>query len=663
MPISSIKIDLATFNELGIGVAELPLEPAFEMRGLGQLVVLAGPNGSGKSRVLKLVRALLPRKLSPEGYLQNGEQILQEERGIKVWEQNIAIALELEQKGEPNQLRTDQRNLSLAQARLAGHKFTRTGSDAVSLTSSPIPDVIRFVPTNPSLIDPSTMTDHEATNRADQLFGRPEAAEVAAPAYARRVFRRATQKGYARLTSRESLSLPLTPEEQSRDRLRELVGQLLGQGFRVDVDDAKLLIGDVEPYSTVLSPGQQILFQFACMLHAREASLSNSIIMMDEPENHLHPAVLAEIVAILRTHLAGSQLWIATHSVPLIAQLVALDSNCLWYVDAGRVKHAGRSPELVIHSLMGGPNGAAELRNFTLLPAQYATARFLSECLEAPGVVGANIHDPQTRQITQILRSLAASRLAVGGRLRVLDFGAGKGRVLASLRDGDAHVSAWLDYYAFDIDDASKQECCAELSQTYSGDSTDRWFTDISLLESRAGRDFDVVVMCNVLHEIHPDEWIPLLAAQGALGRLLSPAGYLLIVEDYGIRIGERAHAYGFLLLDEQELCHLFEVASQDREERQFVRQTSGDPRYSNRLTAYLVGKSCVDRISAATRLEAIASLKRRMADIVRNLLRDDAARGAAAGEGYARSAQLLANATVWLETQGHTQTGPGPSV
>jgi len=651
MSISAINIDLATFNELGIGVAQLPMEPPFQMRSMGSIVLLAGPNGSGKSRILRLMQGLLTKKMNAGLYEHNLQLISQATDGIKIWLAKVGEGEEKQRRGVPHELSIDRNNLAQTRSQKASLEVGVRGSDAITLTTAEIPRVIRFVPSNPVLVDPSIASENEASIRADRMSGEHDKAEMNAPAYARQVLRKAKDAGYDRLNDAAGYHKPLSAEEESRDQFLRLLRRLLGREFKVDVRESKLIIGDVEPYWQVLSPGQQILFQFACMLHAQEASLANAIIVMDEPENHLHPAVLGEIVAALRTHLGQSQLWIATHSVPLIAQLMAIDNRCLWYVDNGRVRHAGRSPEIVLEGLLGGPQGATDLRDLTMLPAQYATARFLSECLKAPDVVAANIHDPQTRQISQIVRDLSSARTASGGRLRVLDFGAGKGRMLASIRDGDEHPSTWLDYYAFDIDESSKVECLAEIAQTYPGDTRERWYQDLSILETRTGGAFDVAVMCNVLHEIRPDDWLPLLGPQGSLNRLLAAGGRLLIVEDYGIPVGERAHDYGFLLLDEQELGKLFAITDDDRQAVKFVRQTSADVQYAGRLTAHLIDKECVGRIDRDTQREAIQTLQRRMSESIRAHMRDTSARSATSGRSYARNAQLLANASIWLES------------
>lgn len=649
MTITSIQLDQATFDEMGIGIAELPLDIPLSMRAIGPTVVLAGPNGAGKSRLLRLLPKLLSKKLATGVVDELERQIRQYREHLLNCESQIAT---IKQQTDPDRRTTDQlhqTNVNLANINnaLNGYLQQLRANDCMDMNGATVPTIVEFVPRQPKLVDPFLTTESEAAARAGRLAHSAESAEMNAPAYARRILTRAQETGYSRLKSSTG---SLTDEECSRDELLFILNSLLGSSVGLQLRDGRLEIGDIAAYAEVLSPGQQILFQFGCLLHAKKTSLENCIVVMDEPENHLHPAVLAQVVTALRARLSNSQLWIATHSVPLIAQLMAVDNDCLWYVSEGRVKRSGRSPENVLESLMGGPEGAKHLHDLTLLPAQYATIRFLTECLDAPGVVGPNIKDPQTRQITEIIHQLSVTRQAQKKKMRVLDFGAGKGRLLATLRESASGANEWLDYYAYDIDEENKSECEREILTTYPDDQQPRLFQNLHLLEAQVGESaFDVVVMCNVLHEIDPANWLPLLNPTGTLSQLICNEGYLLVVEDYGIPVGERAHDYGFLLLDDSELCKLFDITQEDRASTFFVSQSSGDQRYKERLTAHLIAKTCLTRISRSTQIAAMTKLHARMSDEVEKFLRETHAQKNEIGRTYARNTQLMANASLWL--------------
>lgn len=156
--------------------------------------------------------------------------------------------------------------------------------------------------------------------------------------------------------------------------------------------------------------------------------------------------------------------------------------------------------------------------------------------------------------------------------------------------------------------------------------------------------------MCNVLHEIDPNMWLNSFGPESPLEIAMSQSGHLLVVEDYGIRIGERAHAYGFLLLDEPELRILFGITESDCLAGRFLRVDSTLPRHQGRLVAHLIGKECLARMSAATQRQAIKKLHDRMSGVVKDHLQNPCASpSAASGRDYARVAQLFANAAIWL--------------
>ena len=61
---------------------------------------------------------------------------------------------------------------------------------------------------------------------------------------------------------------------------------------------------------------------------------------------------------------------------------------------------------------------------------------------------------------------------------------------------------------------------------------------------------FDCVLLCNVLHEISPMDWITSLEN---IKRILKNDGYLLIIEDKFLPKGESAHQFGYLILGTEE--------------------------------------------------------------------------------------------------------------
>ncbi|MBS1209533.1 MAG: hypothetical protein H6R19_1931, partial [Proteobacteria bacterium] len=514
-------------------------------------------------------------------------------------------------------------------------------------TSAPITKV-NFVPRSTHLKDASHVADTEADNRAGSIKNVEEAnAELAAPAYVRSVMRAALIGSQRR---QENTSQTLSEQELAWKSLDKLLKDFLGSLINFELNDKlNIRLANIEgDYCTLLSDGQKILFQLACKLHAQGSKLQDSVILMDEPENHLHPAVLNQVIDDLLKVLGTGQIWIATHSVPLIAHLLAKEPDCLWYADGGEFSRAGRSPEKVLNGLMGGPDGSVAMQSLTQLPGVYAAQRFLGECLTQPSVAGPNTNDPQTKQISEILINHTKNH---DKKLRMIDFGAGVGRLLATLtaESGNKTAGQLIDYIAYEPDTSKHANLLREIRNFYpsENDSSTRICSDLHNIKIDS-ESVNVIVMCNVLHEICPDTWPDYFNENSPLMRSLTSDGYLLVVEDYEIPVGERAHSYGFLLLDEPELRKLFSIQEADYKERRFLRATSNIPQYKNRLSAHLIEKSCVVRFTTNTRREAIRHLNSRMLTQVTTHLSTDST-SSSQGRSYGRSAQLFANSSIWI--------------
>lgn len=648
MALISVHVDQNTFEEMGVGSWELDKE-SLEMRGLGKVVVLSGPNGGGKSRILRTVQRVMQKQLSDKQIAEAGRLIRQQQAALVDMQASLQ---QITSKSDPtlsDETARTQAWISSAQGEIETHQRALRACGVITRSPGDAQPVVFLVPSSARLVDPGGATDDAVGRlawRLEQGQG-SEGAESGAPAYARAILRAAL---WARNRSIQQPLAHKSSEEERAESLQTMVAEVLGPAFTLELNQSwNISIGGRSDYSNALSPGQQVLFQFVCLLHAQSASLANCIVFMDEPENHLHPAAISRIVAKLSEKITAGQLWIATHSVPLIAQLVATDSDCLWYVADSKAKRAGRTPEIVLDGLMGGIDGARHINELTSLPAQFAGLRFLSECLKDPGVVGPTINDPQLTHISSILAKRRARDLTNKKPQRILDYGAGKGRLLRELKTSG---QLQFDYIAYDKSEEMVEQCRQELRNLNSSGMPGRCFSDLHLLASTIdAASIDVIIMCNVLHELPPDEWLRLFGSSGTLTSLLHKNGHLLIVEDYGLPTGERAHEYGFLLLDEQELRPLFCVTEKDDRE-QYARQASSDPKYKHRLVAHLISQQCVARVTPESRYDAVHRLHARVSDTVKQFLQNRTS-GSDAGRSYALNAQLLANSSLWLEAQG----------
>ncbi len=151
--------------------------------------------------------------------------------------------------------------------------------------------------------------------------------------------------------------------------------------------------------------------------------------------------------------------------------------------------------------------------------------------------------------------------------------------------------------------------------------------------------------MCNVLHEIPPNEWLTLFSQDSLIYRALKESGYVLIVEDQRIPTGERAHQFGFLVLDSPHLRTLFGITSADIGKNLFL---SHDFRSDGRLKAHLISKSLLGRISSETRRKAISELQATAKDQIRRTRLQPPSY--LIGQMHGFWTQQFANASLYLE-------------
>jgi ABC-type cobalamin/Fe3+-siderophores transport system ATPase subunit len=654
MKITEVNLSSAFAGECGLtyGLKDIKLPK------LGKHVVLAGPNGAGKSRIFRSLihinqtarRGLAAAKEQQRNYQQ---ALTQSQTKIDGYDRTPAAALSEAEQGNYESLK--QQAIQYQNA-MKGPQFTTNVFDAIRSVGNVELQIVSYSVRSVELPSIELYPPSEMRNRHAQMMspGAENAAQFTS-AYVKQVLMQGFNSSHQNRVQTPNDAEFLCESKNLIELLCELLGPDANPTYEVS---GYISLFGRKDYETQLSDGQKVLLQLGCALHAQGAQLSDAVIFLDEPENHLHPAALVEVIDRLDELTPNGQIWMATHSVPLIAHLAAKDANCIWYVENGSVEHAGRKPEKVLNGLMGGANGAQELQNFTLLPSQLAICRFLAECLESPDVVSPNIKDPQTNSIANLVKTQRES-LAELRKYRVLDFGAGKGRLLSSLAASSnisdegvkPPIPSWLDYIAYEPGKSDERDCRNEIAAIY-GSTPDlhRYAHSLSEIETNFDpASFDLIVMCNVLHEIQPEEWLKLFGIQGTLTKLLKATGALLVVEDYQIPVGELAHRYGFLLLNELELKKLFNWSEDDRANNLIVRSTSSEPRYRNRLVMHWLARPLLANVTNSSRRCAIEQLKLTACATVieQQKLAGESMRD---GHSYALAAQTYANASIWLD-------------
>ena len=594
------RLDLACAADKGL--KGHPMAP------LGQLVVLAGPNGAGKSRLLREVKAALAADLSPQT-VANLQHIL---------------------------IQVDAKQVNYPELAVSSWRRQVLWGQCVQLQDFQAGRVVEFIPKIPQLRDYRNQTEalqQQGVRMLRENVGLGSIAEQAS-AYIATVYKRAFAATHPRLVVDSAVKDSALAEQ---DDLGHLIEDLLGTKPEFDIDQRPTLFG--HPIAEAnLSEGQSLLLQMAVALHAQHKRLDGLVLLLDEPESHLHPAAIIRTLDRLRKANPSGQIWIATHSVPVLA---ALPIESIWYVNQGEVAFAGRNPEIVLEGLLGGQDGRIQVEEFLALPAQFAGHRFAAECLIPPKAVNTGPDDPQAKQVREFLEIEA---MGTSAPLKVLDFGAGQGRLLPAMRErwqAEGKFSDCVDYRAFEPYPDSSGQLGRNVEAVY-GAKGERVFERPDRLSMIDAGSVDVVVMCNVLHEIPPEEWKKLFGKNGVVTCLLKPQGRLLILEDMEIPHGELAHRFGFLLLDEQHIRKLVAWTEEDSEKIMTVTALN------DRLKAHVVPAGLLGRTTTESTKAALSSLRETALEEIRRVRKDNLS--SRNGRIHALWTQLLANADLGLD-------------
>ncbi len=302
-------------------------------------------------------------------------------------------------------------------------------------------------------------------------------------------------------------------------------------------EERKLKIFGRDMEKANLSPGQLYALRIAvaCKVHDID---DNLIFLLDEPETHLHPSLLIKVINQLLMRFKASQFWIVTHSLSLVSYLtVTKEDTSVLYLEKGEVRDRLRSnSELILNGLIGADEEQFALKQLFASPEEMACNKFCAECFMDPFVVtGGSSNDPSTSMIENELYS--------GKELKpvtIVDYGAGCGRLLECLvEDG---IKNGYEYYAYNVD-PEDAHCCKNIIENFNVNGRS-YFKKEELLELK--NKVDKVIMVNVLHEIHPDEW---KCEFQTISDLLKDDGELIIVEREELTIGEAPHINGYLML------------------------------------------------------------------------------------------------------------------
>ena len=450
------------------------------------------------------------------------------------------------------------------------------------------------------------------------------------------------------------------PEHQSTEngaqaignyqRINQLLDIFLGVKLGFD-EDLNPMLFERSLNSLQLSPGQAVCLKLCLDLYGRKSDEEHAIIILDEPELHLHATVLKSMVDRLLDIPEVVQLWIATHSVPLIADLTCqhFDETSLYLLDAGRVKFANNFPNEVLESIVGTESSRANLRSFSDFPAEIARLRFTAECLTSPDVIGFEAKGKTDPQIGLIAQDLGPLNHRKGKSPKVLEIGVGEGRVLAALNELYPTIANHIDYVGVDIKDESAAQCKRVFSQVYDQPKNRLFFNGGEAALKQYGESvFDFALLCSVLHEIPPESWTgEYFGGEGIVTRALTDTGKLIVVEDYFLPHGERAHNFDYLILDRKALLELFAA-----KENEIVTTCSTTQGYENRIKSHCIQSNVLGRATNRTKRKTLESIKDTSLSKARQLRGTDAAVGQTFSHGrkLAFYEHQFINATLALE-------------
>lgn len=373
--------------------------------------------------------------------------------------------------------------------------------------------------------------------------------------------------------------------ENIRDDLNSMLEVLINRQLKFDSEiivkssiykSEKILKEDLKQ----MSPGELALFYLCILLiiiKYNKDETQKLVLLLDEPELHLHPKALISFVDFIKKEKAIEMCCIATHSIFLIP---LFDFYEIVHIDKGTLQEYNSKLYNDIYENIIGENEL--LCDFLISRDTWKYYQFIAECFYLPQVVKkVSAKDEQFLKFLGYVEGLEES-------IDVLDFGAGKGRLgkaINLLQDSQNEIRRKIKYFYYDRYEKKPEDLdCVAFSS----------IQDMRL----QGRKFHCVILMNVLHEIDINEWYNTFCD---IYTILKDDGYLLIFEVITLLHGEQPYGdSGYILLGEEQVRELFMISHIN-----MINLKDTD-----KTRMFIIPKSIVKFVTKRSILNAIESLK-----------------------------------------------------
>lgn len=375
--------------------------------------------------------------------------------------------------------------------------------------------------------------------------------------------------------------------------LNSLLTEFIGKQIRIDQENTQIYIEKAEhekvtrtlPLKEALaefSPGELMLFYLCVFLMIVKRNHPRGIVLIiDEPELHLHPRALVKMIQTLKESENVSELWIASHSlflVPLFAfeEIIFLEQNTVYCRNSHLYKD-------LYDSLVGLEN--VNLFEFLKSLDSWQYYQFIAECFCLPEPVGKA--DPKDEQFCKLMNSIKARQK--GKPIQMLDYGAGKCRI-------------WECMQLLPDSDFDKTQVVYTAYEPYPEDLDQKPFKlykDFSDIH-KDNQSFHVIVLMNVLHEIDGNQWEQTFQN---IKSVLTDDGILFFLEVLSLTKGEQPYGNnGYLVLQDEQVKVLFGDKN--------IINIKVDPK--EKSNCWIITRKQLENVTKNSIMESIDSLRNR---------------------------------------------------